>query len=274
MNFDLSLRFQSASPKTGIVRMRRDLHKLVKTVRESGVRHAGKLALLALRARLMRISDRRRETKLGLAFGEHIGLDSLDVGSTNKPHGFSYIPSPGRPVRVLLNSLSVDLSGFTFVDFGSGEGRVLLVAAEFPFREVIGVEFAKELHDAALANIAKAVAHEAQHVKVRCIHADATQFDNPRGDCVLYFYNPFGETVFREVLKNIERTYKQIGNKIYVLYQQVTDELETDKHSNISLLRAEAFLIERKIQFPTLWDRFLLGSHEFYIFESRADSAA
>src|SRR5689334_23652607 len=39
-----------------------------------------------------------------------------------------------------------DLTLFTFVDIGSGKGRVLLMAAEYPFPHIIGVELLPELH--------------------------------------------------------------------------------------------------------------------------------
>jgi hypothetical protein len=42
---------------------------------------------------------------------------------------------------------------FTVIDFGSGKGRALIVASECPFRRIIGVEFALELHRDAQQNI-------------------------------------------------------------------------------------------------------------------------
>ncbi len=46
------------------------------------------------------------------------------------------------------------LQDFTFIDLGSGKGRVLLMASEYPFQKIIGVEFMPELHRAAQKNIA------------------------------------------------------------------------------------------------------------------------
>ena len=59
-------------------------------------------------------------------------------------HTRKYIRRPGADVR-----------DYTLVDFGSVEGRVLLIASEVPFRRVIGVEFSPDLHSVAAANIAK-----------------------------------------------------------------------------------------------------------------------
>src|SRR5438045_1688063 len=64
------------------------------------------------------------------------------------------------PVRVAnahaaLRDLPLGAGGYsqyTFIDVGSGKGRVLFVAAEYPFRKVMGVEFSNALHDAGVAN--------------------------------------------------------------------------------------------------------------------------
>ena len=47
------------------------------------------------------------------------------------------------------------LRDFTFIDLGCGKGRVLLMASDYPFKKIIGVEFMPELHRAAQKNIAR-----------------------------------------------------------------------------------------------------------------------
>ena len=53
----------------------------------------------------------------------------------------------------MLRALDIDYSDFVFVDYGSGKGRTLLVAAEFPFKKIVGVEIAQELHAIAGKNV-------------------------------------------------------------------------------------------------------------------------
>ena len=50
-----------------------------------------------------------------------------------------------KTLRKALAALG-PLDGYTFVDLGSGMGRAVLVASEFPFRRIVGVEIAPELH--------------------------------------------------------------------------------------------------------------------------------
>src|SRR6516164_8514420 len=57
--------------------------------------------------------------------------------------GCNYVPTlPYRIKRILREIPIQDHSQFTFIDFGSGKGRVLFVAAEYPYRRIQGVEFA------------------------------------------------------------------------------------------------------------------------------------
>ena len=48
--------------------------------------------------------------------------------------------------RKVLASLQIAFHDYTFIDFGSGKGRALLLASEFPFKRIIGLEFSPELH--------------------------------------------------------------------------------------------------------------------------------
>ena len=257
-----------------MIGLTRDIVKLTMLFRHRGLRHALGVALLAIRARLMRGSDAALERSMGLTFDESdVCLDSLRIDSPNKQHGFSYVPCTGIAVRALLDNIGADLSRFCFIDFGSGEGRSLIVASTRQFDQVIGIEFAKELHETAVRNINKANPAGARSGKLQSIHRDAALFEIPRRNCVLYFYNPFGEAVFRQVLSNIERVYRECRPKFYIIFHQTRANLEVDNTQNAELLRAAPFLTQCDIRFPTLWTRFLLGSQDHYIFETIENSA-
>ena len=115
--------------------------------------------------------------------------------------GHMYAPVRTANAHAALRDLPIsDYSQYTFVDMGSGKGRMLFVAAEYPFRKVIGVEFANELHDEAVANIRRY-----KHAKRRCgdiesVHADAAEFEFPNENLVIYLFNPFGPEVMGRML--------------------------------------------------------------------------
>lgn len=79
--------------------------------------------------------------------------DGLDVAGGNKRHGERYQPSPVYSLRRLLRRLEIHYPDYSSIDFGSSKGRMLLVAGELQFRQVIGVEFSEELHWKTVQNI-------------------------------------------------------------------------------------------------------------------------
>lgn len=246
----------------------RDLRILARLVRERGVRYAGRVCTLALRGRLMAVADRRREARFGVDSEGNIALSELSIDSENRTLGFPYVPSPGLLVDTLLANVEEDLGQFSFVDFGSGKGRVLLVASHYPFREVVGVEFSPELHETAEANIRRYESPMRRCRHVRSVCADAATFALPELDCVLYFNNPFAEPIFAQVLANVRAAHERSRGKFYFLYQQLAGELETDRTQNVAMLERSAFLRERHVRFPSRWSRYLLGSYDMRMFES------
>ena len=63
-----------------------------------------------------------------------------------------YQASPWGPFRAVLESLDLRYEEFTFIDIGCGKGRTLLLASEFRFKRVIGVELSEELAAVARRN--------------------------------------------------------------------------------------------------------------------------
>src|SRR3984957_17090364 len=97
-------------------------------------------------------------------FDERFGVETsgliyeLPSGHQHDLHNngyFAVAPSVFHSImRAMLEQLHLDFQRFRFVDLGSGKGRALLLASDYPFREIIGVELSPELDQIARANIA------------------------------------------------------------------------------------------------------------------------
>ena len=159
-----------------------------------------------------RFDRRYRVTTSGFRTLHELGLS----GSAKESHDYR-----GTPVTLfnaaLSQSLRIDWSLFEFVDYGSGMGKALLLAARFPFRRITGVEFSAELHEVAKANIAKWRLPDQRCRKVRSVLADASTWPLPQGHCLLYFFNPFRESLLRAVLRGIVRAARP-GREIVIVY--------------------------------------------------------
>jgi hypothetical protein len=105
----------------------------------------------------------------------------------------------------------------SFVDYGAGKGRVMLLASQYPFTQVGGIEFAEELHDNATMNIAQFPRSQMKCRNVECVLDDVVNITPVHGAAVHYFFNPFGPEIFAEVLKGIVASYHARPRRLYVI---------------------------------------------------------
>lgn len=102
-------------------------------------------------------------------------LEGLVIRGYNRDHGVHYQPSDPDKVCQVLHDLDAGFgAGFeaaTFVDIGSGKGRVVLVASTLPFMRVVGVEFSEDLDRIARENLSRFPAAEqcAGQVELLCM---------------------------------------------------------------------------------------------------------
>lgn len=106
----------------------------------------------------------------------------------------------------------------TFVDVGAGMGRAMLLAAEMPFRAVVGVELNPTLVRIARRNLALRRKAGRTLVPMRLVHGDAAEFVFPKGPCVAFLFNPFGPAVMRRLLKSIQREFEARPGELDLLY--------------------------------------------------------
>jgi SAM-dependent methyltransferase len=120
-----------------------------------------------------------------------------------------YAATPVRTARHVLANSGVVCPDVTFVDVGCGKGRVLLLAAELPFRRVVGVEASRTLCDIALRNIEAVERAPGGCDDIEVVHSDATDFEIPEDAGLFYFYEPFSTEVSEAVLDNIEASIRR-----------------------------------------------------------------
>jgi hypothetical protein len=111
------------------------------------------------------------------------------------------------------------LRDFTFIDLGSGKGRVLLMASDYPFKRIIGVEFMPELHRAAQENIAGYSSDRQRRRLIESVCMDARDFQFPPEPLVVYLFNPFSESTFARVMENLRHSVEQSPRPVYIAYR-------------------------------------------------------
>src|SRR5438105_11506431 len=100
-----------------------------------------------------RAVDRNFDSTYGIDTGGITQLNKLGVPRETWAEGGPHIAVDPDEFAAALDAIDLDLSRLTFIDLGCGKGRALMLAAEHPFRRIIGVEFAEPLVATARANI-------------------------------------------------------------------------------------------------------------------------
>jgi SAM-dependent methyltransferase len=195
-------------------------------LKESGVREFLARTTNKVRQSAGREAFLRRKQAVDEAYDRTTGVDTggvehlydLTITSKNARFGTSHIASDPGEFAEAMASVDIDLSTATFVDMGSGKGRALLLACEFPFVQIIGVEFATELHVQAEANIKAVAAKDRGDPRIMLVHGDATLFDLPETALILYFFNPFDAEVMRVIAEAAHSSWRANPRAIRIVY--------------------------------------------------------
>ena len=150
-----------------------------------------------------------------------IPLSELAFSSENKSPGLEYQSHHPSVTRAALNSLGVRYEDYTFIDIGCGKGRVLLIAAELPFRKVIGLEFAPSLAEVARRNVQRYRGGASRRAEIEVVTGDATRYDLPHEPQVLYFFSPFSPDVLNQVIQRVEDSFLQSPRNLLVMFTGV-----------------------------------------------------
>jgi SAM-dependent methyltransferase len=170
-----------------------------------------------------------------------IGGGDLRTGHKNDVFNTAYYGmAPSRFRRVMENWIAdsghAAISQYSFVDLGCGKGRPVMMASEFQFRQVIGVELNASLAKTAEANLTvwTGVGRAVCPVQILC--QDATEFSFPEGPCLLYLFNPFAAPVVKRLIERLESEFADRPGLLDVIYFNPEAGEVFDAHAGFKLL--------------------------------------
>jgi hypothetical protein len=158
------------------------------------------------------------DKKYGTDTSGIISAGALDIADDKVAHAKRYQAAIVEVFINILNELPIRYEDFLFIDLGSGKGRALLLASQFPFKEIVGVELSTTLHTIACRNI-QIYRDELQRChRIRSVCEDVARYQIPPVKQVFYLFNPFDDQVMRTVLRNIEESLRQVPRETYIIY--------------------------------------------------------
>lgn len=104
-----------------------------------------------------------------------------------------------------------------FLDVGSGKGRVVLQAARYPYRRVIGVELSPELTAVARANV-ELNRHRLKVRDIELVTADIVDYDIPDDVTTVYAFSPLYDDPFRALVEKLADLADRRGSPVTFIY--------------------------------------------------------
>jgi predicted RNA methylase len=144
----------------------------------------------------------------------------LVTGHANDEHVTAYYGVAPSILRSLIDQWRETIpphpiSSYTFIDIGAGKGRGILVASEYRFRKVIGIELNPSLAAVARHNVAHWThAHSEDFTAPRLapievLEQDALDYELPATPTLIFLFHPFEAPVLRQLLRRIETHFAQ-----------------------------------------------------------------
>jgi precorrin-6B methylase 2 len=172
---------------------------------------------LSLKFLFIKIYDIYWEKRLEVKTGGNYYLSN----QTLVQNYHDYMPARYWELTHSLKLIPLDFKKVTFIDIGSGKGKMLIMAAMFSFKKVIGVELCKNLTELAIINYRKAQS------KLRCkniefITCNAIDYSIPDEAGIIFLFNPFSGPILSKVLDNIKQSLLRKHRILYIIFINVS----------------------------------------------------
>lgn len=193
--------------------------KIVRTLKKEGVYSLFRKIINHLTLRIMPYFDFRFDKKFGVdTCGTMFQGDESDIGFAEKKTAVRYEATPVNAARSILKNLTIDHSAYTFIDFGSGKGRVLLLASEYPYKNIIGMELSQRLNEICQKNIEVWNSPEQKCFNIKSFCTNAAVFKLPNEPLILFFFTPFSASLMSNVISNIQESLKNAPRSLHIVY--------------------------------------------------------
>lgn len=175
----------------------------------------------------------------------------LVTGHPNDEHVTAYYAVAPSILRSLVERWKQTepphhITDYTFLDIGAGKGRAILLASEFPFRQVIGVEL-----NPAMAGVARGNTRLWRHehasdptapaiAQIQVVEEDALNFSLPSTPTLIFLFHPFEDPVLKMLLRRIETGFADRPGSLDILYVNAEHGAVLNRHPAFRLLWQDA----------------------------------
>jgi len=189
--------------------------RMLHLVRSFGVGKALSVGVATFDDQWLKLFDRQ----YGVRTSGYISLASTSIDRAKLRDATSYGAVNAWAFRWLLKTLQLPRSS-RFVDLGCGLGRACILAAEYGFERVTGVELAPELCATARENIATCRSRTFTPSSVSIVNGDVLDYCENTDDDVFFIYRAFSLSLFVTVIKELTERAALRSKPITIIYTE------------------------------------------------------
>lgn len=146
-----------------------------------------------------------------------INVSRLKLKGNQLKHATEYMPVNYFTLETLLERIPDIAKKGIFLDIGCGKGRAMCVAAMHGYKRVEGIDFAKELLDAAEKNLA-GIKKRNPVINYNLLWGDVNSLSIDERVSTIFLFNPFDEVLMKQVIRKINNSLAKRPRCLFVLY--------------------------------------------------------
>jgi len=142
----------------------------------------------------------------------------LGVVGRSADHASAYEATDTTVLSRVLAQLNIGYGDYTFLDLGAGKGQALFLAAEFPFRRIVGVELSPALCAIASENCRTFRSRTQACKAIAVTSGDAADLVFPLEPLVIYLFHSFDDIVLRRVVAHLVESLVVRPRDVWLIY--------------------------------------------------------
>ena len=187
------------------------IRKIIKDINRKGLIDTVKIYLLKIDTRIF-------DYIYNVKTHKDLNINDLKFNSINKKEAFNYETVAIFSIKQILNNIDINKNDI-FIDFGCGKGRVLLIASQYKFKKIIGIEFSPELVDIARSNVSICKDYNSFNIDIiKIIEGDVLDYKYNNNETVFYLYNPFSNIILDQLCGQIVKSIHHKPRRVYIIY--------------------------------------------------------
>jgi SAM-dependent methyltransferase len=134
--------------------------------------------------------------------------------------------------REIMRTVPVRLANFDFVDVGCGKGAALMLASEFGFRRIIGVDIAADLISIARTNAGKYRQSTGRPFSPELIQCDFLEWPIPTENSLFFLNNPFPRELSLRAIQRLEAALERRPARAILVYRKIPGNVGDYLHAS------------------------------------------